>query len=114
MPTFAELAGVPAPARTDGRSLVPTLTGRGAQRMPTVYSEYFVAGRTPAYPEFEPSRRNQLRRQMQVLRMGDYMGVRYNVTNHAAEFQMSYATGMANIQKGLDRIEKFCAQLAAR
>lgn len=88
MPTFAELAGVPAPARTDGRSLVPTLTGRGAQRMPTVYSEYFVAGRTPAYPEFEPSRRNQLRRQMQVLRMGDYMGVRYNVTNHAAEFQI--------------------------
>ena len=28
--------------------------------------------------------------------------------------RLSYATGMANIQKGLDRIEKFCAQLAAR
>jgi arylsulfatase A-like enzyme len=32
MPTFAELAGAEQPARTDGISLVPTLTGRGAQK----------------------------------------------------------------------------------
>jgi arylsulfatase A-like enzyme len=32
LPTAAELAGVPAPAATDGISMVPTLTGKGTQR----------------------------------------------------------------------------------
>jgi uncharacterized sulfatase len=31
MPTFADLAGLPAPARSDGVSLLPTLTGVGTQ-----------------------------------------------------------------------------------
>jgi arylsulfatase A-like enzyme len=88
MPTFAELAGVPAPARSDGVSLVPALTGRGTQRTPTVYIEYFLAGRTPHYPEFEPDHRDRLRRQMQAIRFGDYLGVRYNITNQATDFEI--------------------------
>ena len=32
LPTFAELAGVPAPVGTDGVSLAPSLTGEGVQR----------------------------------------------------------------------------------
>ena len=32
MPTFAEMAGVPAPSWCDGVSLLPTLTGSGTQR----------------------------------------------------------------------------------
>ena len=88
MPTFAELAGVPAPARTDGKSLVPTLTGHGKQQPPTVYCEYFESGKTPNYPEFAPAHRGRVRKQMQVLRIGDFIGVRYNVTNAADAFEI--------------------------
>jgi arylsulfatase len=31
MPTFADLAGAPAPAQCDGQSFLPALTGRGEQ-----------------------------------------------------------------------------------
>jgi hypothetical protein len=88
MPTFAELAGVPPPARTDGKSLVPTLTGHGTQHPSTVYIEYFEGGRTPNYTEFAPPHRGRLRQQMQALRLGDFMGVRYNITRHADNFEI--------------------------
>ena len=39
--TFADLAGVPALAASDGVSLVPSLTGRGEQLPGTLYVEYF-------------------------------------------------------------------------
>lgn len=88
MPTFAELAGVRAPARSDGVSLLPTLTGHGTQRTPLVYVEYFEAGKTPNYPAFEASRRGRIRRQMQALRMGDFVGVRYNIKSQADDFEI--------------------------
>jgi arylsulfatase A-like enzyme len=88
LPTFAELAGVPPPARTDGRSLVPTLTGHGNQRMPQVYVEYFEGGKTPGYEAFAPSHRERRRRQMQAIRLGDFMGVRYNINAHADDFEI--------------------------
>lgn len=88
MPTFAELAGVPAPARSDGVSLLPTLTGKGRQRESTVYVEYFVAGKTPNYEAFEAGRRDRLRRQMQAIRLGDFIGVRYNITDHTNDFEI--------------------------
>jgi len=88
MPTFAALAGVPAPARTDGVSLVPTLTGTGRQAPSTVYLEYKVPGATPKYAEFEPSHRGRLRNQMQVIAQGDYLGVRYDITGPADDFEI--------------------------
>lgn len=88
MPTFAELAGVPAPARTDGQSLVPTLTGKSPQRAPTVYIEYFEGGKTPNYEDFAPAHRGRLRKQMQAIRVGDFIGVRYNITNHSDAFEI--------------------------
>jgi arylsulfatase A-like enzyme len=88
LPTFAEIAGVPAPARTDGVSLVPTLTGKGAQSPSRVYVEYSEGGKTPAYADFAENHRGRIRRQMQALRIGDFMGVRYQTTSHAVPFEI--------------------------
>jgi arylsulfatase A-like enzyme len=88
MPTFAAVAGIAAPARCDGVSLLPTLTGSGTQATPRVYVEYFVGGSTPRFAQFEPAHRNRLRRQMQALRIGDYIGVRYNIASHADDFEI--------------------------
>lgn len=88
LPTFAELAGVAAPARTDGVSLVPTLSGVGSQDPSTVYVEYYVDGSTPNYAEFQSTKRNRARNQMQVIRLGDYVGVRYNIASQATDFEI--------------------------
>jgi arylsulfatase A-like enzyme len=88
MPTFAELAGVPSPARSDGVSLLPTLTGNGSQRTPLVYVEYYEGGSTPSYAEFDASHRGRSRRQMQVLFEGNYKGIRYNTTSAATDFEI--------------------------
>ncbi|HWH69665.1 MAG TPA: sulfatase-like hydrolase/transferase, partial [Candidatus Sulfotelmatobacter sp.] len=88
MATFADAAGMPAPARTDGVSLVPTLTGQGKQRTPTVYVEYFEGGKTPDYAAFAPAHRGRKRKQMQVLRQGNYQAVRYNVTSATDDFEI--------------------------
>ena len=88
MPTFAEVAGVPAPARSDGVSLVPALTGAGTQKASTVYVEYFEGAKTPGYEEFENARRGRVRKQMQAIRMGDFMGVRYGIQRHAEPFEI--------------------------
>ncbi|MCP5516325.1 MAG: sulfatase-like hydrolase/transferase [Verrucomicrobiales bacterium] len=88
LPTFAEMAGLPAPARTDGVSLLPTLTGAGIQRTPTVYVEYFQGGTTPGYDEFARAHRGRRRNQMQVLRDGDFVGVRYDIGGPADDFEI--------------------------
>jgi len=45
LPTFTELAGVTPPARIDGLSIVPTLTGKGKQQQhPYLYWEFYEQG----------------------------------------------------------------------
>lgn len=44
MPTFAEFAGLPAPKGIDGRSIVPTLTGRQQDPAPFLYWEFHERG----------------------------------------------------------------------
>lgn len=88
MPTFAALAGVPSPARSDGVSLVPTLTGVGTQRPGLVYVEYYSNGSTPNYTEFEPAHRNATRNQQQVIYLDGYKGIRYNVTANTTPFRI--------------------------
>ncbi|MCC5842045.1 MAG: sulfatase-like hydrolase/transferase [Opitutales bacterium] len=88
MATFAELAGLPAPAFSDGRSIVPKLTGVGEQAPGTVYVEYFEWNRTPNWTEFESPHRNQLRQQMQAVYIGPFKGVRYNITGTGTPFRV--------------------------
>ncbi|WP_075090982.1 sulfatase-like hydrolase/transferase [Haloferula sp. BvORR071] len=87
MPTFAELAGVPKPERSDGVSLVPTLTGMGTQQTGIIYSEYSYGGSTPNYANFESSHITT-RGQMQMLQLGNYKGVRYDTTSQATDFRI--------------------------
>ncbi|SDE04992.1 sulfatase-like hydrolase/transferase [Niabella drilacis] len=88
MPTFLDAAGMTAPARTDGVSLLPALTGRGIQQRQTLYSEYFFDGKTPGYADFEQRHRNRMRNQMQFIRQGDYVGVRYDIKNSEDDFEI--------------------------
>jgi arylsulfatase A-like enzyme len=88
LPTFADAAGLVGPARSDGVSLLPALTGSGTQRTPTVYAEYFEGGTTPNYVEFLPSHRSRTRNQMQLLRLGNLQGVRYNIASATNNFEI--------------------------
>lgn len=88
MATFAELAGVATPARSDGTSLVPTLTQRGEQKDSLVYIEYVNSNNTPKYSDFEKKRRGKARKQMQMIRFGDHVGVRYNLKGANTPFEI--------------------------
>jgi len=77
--TFADFAGVAPPARADGVSLRPVLSGQGEPENGTIYIEYFNNRSTPAYEDFLSSRRGQRRGQMQVVHVDGYKGVRTNV-----------------------------------
>jgi arylsulfatase A-like enzyme len=89
LPTFAEVAGLPAPANADGQSLVADLSGsHGGRRSAPLYFEYRQDGRTPDFPAFEPARRNRVRREMQSLRTGDIVAVRYDVQSAEDDFEI--------------------------
>ncbi|WP_193212201.1 sulfatase-like hydrolase/transferase [Luteolibacter marinus] len=88
MPTFCELAEVPAPAWCDGVSLVPTLTGTGTQRdKGYLYFEFNIGGSTPAWSEF-PNHGGDAKGQMQCLRIGDHMGIRTGISNGSESFHI--------------------------
>lgn len=88
MATFADVAHLQAPARTDGVSLLPSLTGKGKQENGLVYVEYFEEGKTPDFNEFEASRQGRKRDQMQVVRQGDLVGVRYQIKSADDDFEI--------------------------
>lgn len=90
--TVVDFAGQPAPARSDGVSLVPTLTGSGSQTPSSVYVEYFQNGKTPNFDCFVPAHRGRKRGQMQIVRLGDYLGVRYNIASADDDFEIYNVT----------------------
>lgn len=88
LPTFVDMADLSAPVGVDGVSLLPTLTGRDKQTQPLIYSEYFHPSRVPAYPDFVPEHRGKRRGQMQLIRLMDYVGVRYDVQDADDDFEI--------------------------
>lgn len=86
--TFANLAGFPAPALSDGVSLLPYLTGQGTARPGTVYVEYVNNLSTPDYLEFEPLHRGRTRQQMQVVFVDGYKGIRTGISSHDDDFMI--------------------------
>lgn len=88
LPTFTNAAGLPAPVNTDGVSLLPALTGKGEQQEGNIYVEYFESGKTPNYEEFAPANREKKRMQMQMIRVGDHVGLRYDVQSADDDFGM--------------------------
>lgn len=88
MPTFAELAQVPAPSWCDGVSLVPTLTGKGAQRdKGYLYFEFNTSGSTQNWAEFV-NHGGDAKGQMQCIRIDDYMGVRTAISASTDDFKI--------------------------
>ncbi len=88
LPTFLDAAGVASPLSIDGVSLLPSLTGRGKVNQSKVYVEYAVEGTSPNYEEFGINHRKRVRNQMQMIRLGQYVGVRYDIKNHDDDFEI--------------------------
>ena len=47
-----------------------------------------MRGKTPDYAEFLPQHRGRMRDQMQLIRTGDFVGVRYGITSPTAPFEI--------------------------
>lgn len=89
MPTCAALAGWPAPARTDGTSLLSDLTGEGKPPpQKPVYVEYFEGGKTPKFKDFAANHRGRARKQMQMIRLNGKIGVRYDIKSADDDFEI--------------------------
>jgi len=88
LPTFAEIAGIATPAKSDGVSLLPSLTGKGKQNNSLIYIEYFGKGNTPKYSDFTDEHQGRKRKQMQMIRFGDLVGIRYNIQSQNDDFEI--------------------------
>ncbi|UBM59145.1 sulfatase-like hydrolase/transferase [Marinilongibacter aquaticus] len=88
MATFTEMAGLPKPVVSDGTSLLPLLIGEGDYQSHPIYVEYFQNGRTPDYDTFMPSHRGRTRNQMQMIRLGDTVAVRYDIQSADDDFEI--------------------------
>jgi uncharacterized sulfatase len=88
MPTFAEVAGVVAPSRTDGVSIAKSLQGKKDDAEGTVYVEYINRSKTSSYPEFLESRKGKKRGEMQVIFVDGFKGIRPNVKSHSDPFEI--------------------------
>ncbi|WP_460432361.1 sulfatase-like hydrolase/transferase [Arachidicoccus ginsenosidivorans] len=86
--TFIQAAGAIPPARMDGVSLLPELTGKGQQQPSQIYNEYFFPGKTPNFKEFAPAHRGRVRGQMQLMRLDSFVAVRYNVKSASDNFEI--------------------------
>ncbi len=86
--TFAEMALAPIPSYTDGASVLPDLTGQGSRNAKDyLYFEFWTGGFASNYADW-PNHRNEVMEQMQAIRIGDFMGVRTNVSSGTEAFKI--------------------------
>jgi len=93
LPTFTDAAHMPAPVNTDGVSMLPALTGKGTQKEGLIYVEYFEPNKSPNFKEFAAVNRLKQRNQMQMIRIGDFVGLRYDIKSADDDF------GIFNVNK---------------
>ncbi len=87
MATFLDFAGVERPARIDGVSLLPVLTGNGTQEQGIVYVEYDFNGSMPNYADFAYNGGTSRLRSQSVYMEG-YKGIRNNIAAHTQNFKI--------------------------
>jgi arylsulfatase A-like enzyme len=88
LPTFAQAAGLTTPVKVNGVSLISQLTGKGKINKSLIYTEYFEKGVTPDFVEFDKSHQGRRRNQMQMIRVGDTLGVRYSIKSADDDFEI--------------------------
>ena len=89
MATFADFAGTLPPARSDGVSLRPALTGRADEQPSSrIYIEYLNGGKTPRYQDFSSRKQGLKRGQMQVVHCDGYKGIRLNIKTGLEPFEI--------------------------
>lgn len=119
LPTFAELAGLPVPAYTDGTSLLPVLEGkRKALSREYLYWEYFHKGTIPKYTDFAPQARGRRRGEMQAVRIGNYKGVRFDVKGVEDKFEIydlgADSTEITDLAPAMPELERRMQEISRR
>lgn len=113
LPTFCEVAGIIHPARTDGTSLLPTLTGEGKQKQTTTYVEYQGNNKTPNYSDFK-NHKNSTRGQSQVIFLDSYKGIRTNSKNASSDFEIYDVSKDLKEAKNLTKTSPYFKKLNQR
>ena len=101
MPTMAQLADVPAPARSDGVSMANSLQGGQDPGPSTIYVEYQQNGKSKSYPDFMKNRRGRKRGEMQVVFVDGFKGVRTDINSHSDPFEIYDVAGDPRERKNL-------------
>ena len=93
MATFADLAGVPKPLRSDGVSIMPTLRDEPGQKDGVVYSEYKFGGNMDMYDDYADNKKNLRRGDQQFIlfknKEGKYMkAIRTDIRTGEDDFEI--------------------------
>lgn len=81
--TFADAAGAEVPSRSDGVSLLPTLTGAGTQMPGQIYCEYSVGGVSGNRADFVPAHRGVSRSNQLVVWVDGFKGLARGLDGNA-------------------------------
>ena len=64
------------------------MLNKGKQPDSHIYIEYYQSGKTPEFEDFAPDHRGRVRNQMQLVRLGNLVGVRYDIKSQNDDFEI--------------------------